>query len=934
MLIVQYFIFRNYILGGMGIFCVCIIIGGLCYCKENRRYIVDKLLQKIMLTIIFIAIGSLLYLLGVTTAIEYVYFNSVIFIFAMGIIIISGIVQMIMFKKIIMPMVQICKYAQYVLFLELFLLAATYRLETIEWIVAMFAILCCQLMTIVIGTLKTEEKEISKESDYPNPHLYYTREKQLEKFAAILEQQKGEPYAVMISGEWGTGKSSFVKALERKLKKDYFIWIQAGSEKSVSDIMLDIAEQVLEVLKKNNIYIENGDLIENYFIAFSGLLEESKLKIFNKVSGLLGIAKCGGDKDYLNEKLNELSKLNKTIYLIIDDLDRCEKDYQIKMFKVVRESTQLVNCKTIFLVDQKMFLDDKYNATYLEKYISYTLDLCKVDCQELLDYYMGDIFSDTFFESLDEILLKNRNITEIKSMIDSYPQDVIRMLKSEIVKIKEDFEKKGEEAKISEEKHVKLKMEDIGNVINEIEKNISNSRKIKNYLKGIKRDILNLNVEIDKCIGEFRSEDWIKGIIEVQFVKNILPEIFTEVKMCTSIEEFGEKYNGYSLDIIWNIYLGLWFHSEKKEAILNSIIYKLDVIDFKYIKTQREKCLGELYSDKANIGNVNRYIEYAQSYKDLYRIIEICETTFFNGDNDKENFLIKLLECLSNQSSPFKTNEEEFLNLCKRLMDWAVKSGLSEKGKRICIQAGDMIVRRCIMDNSLQFRKILSIFFPVIRVKEVWDGLAFSNINEFFVGLKKIDKEFLFKGLEDEKDKLMSIRKYYSNLETELQKDEYRNTGIDTEKIFMNIKLIFELCQFWNEVEDVINSKQDKEIVEFEKYYELNGYSVKGSTFSAIDNLLCALEALQKYYEGKKECYESDYSLLLLRLSYKIVLKFESESEWFGNKEQEVDTALTKISEMVNVLDKVPDKYTRDTIDLINIYTYRYKLYCKKSASV
>ena len=47
-----------------------------------------------------------------------------------------------------------------------------------------------------------------------------------------------------------------------------------------------------------------------------------------------------------------------------------------------------------------------------------------------------------------------------------------------------------------------------------------------------------------------------------------------------------------------------------------------------------------------------------------------------------------------------------------------------------------------------------------------------------------------------------------------------------------------------------------------------------------------------------------------------------------------MDTALTKISEMVNVLDKVPDKYTRDTIDLINIYTYRYKLYCKKSASV
>lgn len=54
-------------------------------------------------------------------------------------------------------------------------------------------------------------------------------------------------------------------------------------------------------------------------------------------------------------------------------------------------------------------------------------------------------------------------------------------------------------------------------------------------------------------------------------MKNILPKIFTEVKMCESIEEFGGKYKGYSLNIIWGIYLELWFHSEKKEAILNNI---------------------------------------------------------------------------------------------------------------------------------------------------------------------------------------------------------------------------------------------------------------------------------------------------------------------------------------------------------------------------
>lgn len=242
-----------------------------------------------------------------------------------------------------------------------------------------------------------------------------------------------------------------------------------------------------------------------------------------------------------------------------------------------------------------------------------------------------------------------------------------------------------------------------------------------------------------------------------------------------------------------------------------------------------------------------------------------------------------------------------------------------------------MIVRRCIRDNALQFREILSIIFPITRVEDVWHGLAVSDINEFFLVLKKIDKESLFKGLEDETNKLLSIKNYYSNLETELQKNEYKNVGIDIKKIFLNIMSILELCQFWDEVDDIINLKQDKEIVEFKEYFELNGYSVKETTFSNIDNLLYALQALKKYYEKKKGCYESDCSLFLLRLSYKIVLKIESEPEWFGDKAKEVEVALTEISEAVNILDKAPDRYTKDTIDLINIYTYRYKLYCRQS---
>lgn len=935
----QYWLYRNKVLGGIGIIFLCIIIGGIFRCKENRKYTVNKLLQRFVFTIGFIAIGSILYLLGVTMPIEYVYFNVIVFAFAMGIIIINGTVQMVMFRKIVSPMAQGFKYIQYILFFQLFLLAATYRLEFMEWIVGMLAILCCQLVIFAIGKSKAEEIEISKESDYPNPNLYFTREKQLEKFVAILEQQKSEPYAVMISGEWGSGKSSFAKALEIKLKKDDFIWVRAGSEKSVSDIMLDIAEKVLEKLKINNVYIESSDLIEKYFVAFSDLLEESGLKFFNKISSLFGIVKTEDSKDYLNGKLNELGKLNKTIYLIIDDLDRCDKDYQIKMFNVIRESTELVNCKTIFLVDQNRFLDDEHNANYIEKYISYTLDLCKVSCQELLEYHVGEFLDNDFFDGLDEILLKNRTIAELRSLVGGYLKNVVEILNSELNKAKEEFEKakekiekKGETEKETERQHVKDKedkVEDIKNTVIEIEKNISNSRKVKNYLKGVKRDISNLNADIGRCSGEFRSEDWIRGIIEVQFVKNILPELFTEIKMCSCIEEFGEKYKGYSLDIIWGVYLGLWLNSEKKVAILNNIIYNLDVIDFLHIKTLREKYIEELYSGKADIKNVNQYVECAQSYDDLHRIMEVCETKNFDKNTDKERFSGNILKILSNQWSPFKTYEKEFLDFSKHLVDWAVKSGMSEKERRIYAQEGYLIVRRCIIDNALQFKKVLSIFFPVSRVQEIWHGV--SDINEFYIGLKKIDKELLFKGLEDEEKKLWSIRGYYGNLEAELQKGNYKNAGIDTEKIFININLLFELCQFWDEVENAIDLKEDGDIAKFNQYFDMYGYSVREMVFSSRRNLLCALLILRKYYENRSGCYKSDYSLFLLRLSYKVVLKFESEPEWFGDKSKEVYDILSEIYEIVHKLEVESDRDTKDTMDFIRIYLYKCKIYFEQS---
>ncbi len=86
------------------------------------------------------------------------------------------------------------------------------------------------------------------------------------------------------------------------------------------------------------------------------------LETLNKICvmcGLQPVKQSLDESKYLNSKLDEL---NKVVYLVIDDLDRCDVEYQSKMFKVIRESMELHNCKMIFLVDKTKFLTEKQDT--------------------------------------------------------------------------------------------------------------------------------------------------------------------------------------------------------------------------------------------------------------------------------------------------------------------------------------------------------------------------------------------------------------------------------------------------------------------------------------------------------------------------------------------------------------------------------------------
>lgn len=926
----KYYFFHTEILHiSLTIFTFITVIGFILlkYNKENIRYIFNKLIYKVINSAIIVYAVYLLCLMGLKLEIEYIYFNVYFFITVVGIILAYGIILGLMFKNKISPALQSLRYIQITIFLELFLLAITQHLDLLEWITGTLGIasidISIMLLEKYISIQKAKNKN-KKGNDHPNSNLYPTRKKQLEKFIPVLKQQEEEPYGIMISGEWGIGKTSFVKALEKKLKANSFIWIRAGSEKSVSETMLEISVKIIAVLEKNNIYIENTDVIKKYFLVFSDLTKYTALKPIKNIFNILTNSKSTNDQDYLNNKLDDL---NKPIYLIIDDLDRCDSEYQEKMFKVIRESMNLHKCKTIFLVDRNKFLKEKYDANYIEKYVSYTLDLCEVDYQEIAVNSISEFLYSKYFDKVNSILLKGRNSSEILDMILYFP---INLSEKFVDREQTENERLNQTKDKNQINSIQERIEKIKQTKQRIDKEITIPRKVKRYFKGIRRDIDKLNEGIEQIYGEFYNEDWLQAIIEVQFVQSFMSDIFNDIKLERDVLAFGQKDQTYAMDIVLNLSYEFVGQNEKKEAILNYLIYKLDVIDFKTVKTRREKYLFELHNGNAKISHLDDYISSASTYSNLSEILNLFEK---QGLNNKGDFIGRIFEVLSDRFSPFKANTKEFLDFSKRLINCLTSRELSDSEKSLCIYGGKSILKKAISDNISIFIHILILVFGITSVETNRQGATITDLDEFYDILKKIDSASRFKGPDEGINKLSRIKTYYKNIEAELMKETKQNIDLDLEKKFFKLNMIFEICEFWDNIENTINcitTENAKPLLN--KYFITeSGYTTRKEVFDDVLNLIEALKILEEFYKTKKPTYQSKYSLLLLRLSYEIVIQYEGNSEWFKGKQKEIAKLLTENEKLIRMPDNIMDEYTEDCITQMKIYIYKFNEYCKES---
>ena len=230
------------------------------------------------------------------------------------------------------------------------------------------------LILIVIKIYKKTEN-IEKNDE----KLYKNREKDKEFVLNFLTNNDNKNiYTLGIDSEYGTGKTFIVeKAIEELDYKKFEIIKIRCMLLEKEEIYSYILKKIRKILSKNSIFTVSFEKLSNTF------LKTIDNKFFGGISELLSQNIVIDEIEYFKEVIE---KLNKTIILVFDDIDRVNDTEKIERILSFISDFSIKNIKILVLFNSQNLknINEKYNRNYLEKYIPVTRKITNIPFIELL----------------------------------------------------------------------------------------------------------------------------------------------------------------------------------------------------------------------------------------------------------------------------------------------------------------------------------------------------------------------------------------------------------------------------------------------------------------------------------------------------------------------------------------------------------------------
>lgn len=226
------------------------------------------------------------------------------------------------------------------------------------------------------------------------------------KFQAV--ENDTDSYSVVFYGNWGSGKTVFLRYIETKLREKHqeVIWFNPWKCQSIQQINIDFFNLLTGVLKQYD------SSLAKPILKYSDLLDSVEApKIIEYIINLFSSQEDSMSelKEHIIESLSE----NKvTIYILIDDLDRMDADEILTVIGLLRNTANFPYLKYVVGCDRDYLLEKlkekNIEQDYLQKIFMAEFYLPEIyavapyyeECRKDIEKMRQDVFVHNFFEGL------------------------------------------------------------------------------------------------------------------------------------------------------------------------------------------------------------------------------------------------------------------------------------------------------------------------------------------------------------------------------------------------------------------------------------------------------------------------------------------------------------------------------------------------------
>lgn len=222
-------------------------------------------------------------------------------------------------------------------------------------------------------------------------------------------------YAFLIKGQWGCGKSYFIKEFIKKNEdgNKAFFSVSLNGLTDLNDIDIKLIEEITKNVKKKPIQ----------------MLTIDNLKKQLNVKNIVGIM----NKDYFNIALNSaLDFITDTInrenvVLIFDDLERCTIDYD-KLLAYINNYVEIQEMKVIIIANEDEIEEDSIYYQIKEKIVGHTMEFVpdikenyRIFSEKIQDTELKEIILNNETNLYEELEKQNySNMRTLQFIIDKY----------------------------------------------------------------------------------------------------------------------------------------------------------------------------------------------------------------------------------------------------------------------------------------------------------------------------------------------------------------------------------------------------------------------------------------------------------------------------------------------------------------------------------